>query len=406
MSFWMLIKICLNSLVVNKMRSALTALGVVIGVGAVVTMVGITGGARSSVQAQISALGDNVLMVFSGSFSSSGARQTYGSRSTLSMEDVEAIHERCPNVARVSPVVRSSGQLVFGNLNWSSTLFGVWPEYIDIRRYEIVSGRMFSDADERGATRVCVVGQTVVTNLFDGNDPIGNIIRIQQLPFEVIGVLGPKGQSAMGPDQDDVVLVPSATVLKKFQGGQTRLNQIQISAVSPIAVASAQQEISDVLRAKHRLSPSDDDDFVVRTQADISAAANESSKTMSLLLGSIALVSLIVGGIGIMNIMLVSVTERTREIGVRRAVGARRWDILRQFLIEAVLLSSAGGLIGIVVGGGAIAIIAKSLGWAAEFSAITAAIAMAFSMLVGVFFGLYPARKASGLDPIEALRYE
>ncbi len=406
MNIFSLLRVCLNAILLNKMRSALTALGIVIGVAAVVAMVGITQGARSSVQGQISALGDNVFMVFSGSFSSGGMRGGYGSRSTLSLEDVDAIKNQAKSVALVTPTARVNAQLIFGNLNWQSQLFGAWPEYVDVRRYEIVSGRMYSEVDERGAARVCVVGQTVVNNLFDGNDPVGNIIRIQRLPFEVIGVLGSKGQSAMGQDQDDIVLIPFATATKKFFGGQTRVNQIMGSAVSGDAVEQAKEEIGDVLRARHKLGANEDSDFVIRTQADISNAVNAASRTMTLLLGSVALVSLIVGGIGIMNIMLVSVTERTREIGVRRAVGARRRDILRQFLIEAVVLSSAGGIFGVGLGAAVILIISNTAKWAAEISPITAVLAVAFAGAVGIFFGYYPARKASRLDPIDALRYE
>ncbi len=265
---------------------------------------------------------------------------------------------------------------------------------------------MFTDTDERGAAKVCVLGQTVVDNLFQGGDPVGSIVRIRRLPFEVIGTLAAKGQAAMGQDQDDVVLMPYTTAAKKFQGGETRVSMIVGSAMSGAALDQATEEISNVLRTRHRLGRDDDDDFVVRTQADISRTVEASSQTMSILLSSVALVSLLVGGIGIMNIMLVSVTERTREIGIRMSVGARQQDILWQFLLEAVLLSAIGGLLGIVLGGAVSLLISKFAGWPTEISPVVATLALAFASLVGIFFGFYPARKASLLDPIEALRYE
>jgi putative ABC transport system permease protein len=401
-----LFRVCLRALLRNKMRSALTMLGIVIGVAAVISMVGITSGARTNVRAQISSLGDNVFMIFSGSFSSSGTRVTSGTRSNLTVDDVNAIREQCPSVREVTPSVRMGAQLVYLNQNWSTQMFGVGPEYVDIRRYEVVKGRMFSDTDMRGASKVCVVGQTVVDNLFVVGDPVGTIIRVQRLPFEVIGVLAPKGQSAMGQDQDDIVLVPFTTAVAKFRSGNARVSTIFGSAVSGDAMPQAQEEISDLLRARHHIGTNEDDDFIVRTQADISNTVEASSRTMTILLGSVALVSLLVGGIGIMNIMLVSVTERTREIGIRMSVGARQQDILWQFLLEAVLLSAIGGLLGVGLGGAVSATISKFAGWPSEISPLVAFLALAFASLVGVFFGFYPARKASLLDPIEALRYE
>jgi len=406
MSFWVLMRVCFRALLRNKMRSALTALGIIIGVAAVVSMVGMTTGARNSVQSQISALGDNVFMIFSGSVSRGGTRTSWGSVQSLTEKDAEAIAAQCPSVKAVSPTIRLSGQLVFGNSNWTTQMWGVAPEWVDIRSYGIASGRMFNETDVRGAAKVCVVGQSVVDNLFEGNDPVGSVIRIRRLPFEVIGVLGAKGQSAMGQDQDDLVIVPLSTAAKKFQGGNTRINMIVGSAVSGGAVEQAQAEISDVLRARHRLGPNDDDDFIIRTQADISQTVEESSRTMSMLLASVAFVSLLVGGIGIMNIMLVSVTERTREIGVRMAIGARPRDILLQFLTESVALAAIGGVLGVALGIAVSATISKLAGWATEISPMAAAVAVGFSGLVGIFFGFYPARKASLLDPIEALRYE
>jgi putative ABC transport system permease protein len=406
MSVMVLIRVCLRALMRNKMRSVLTMLGIVIGVGAVISMVAITSGARSSVQAQISSLGDNVFMMFSGSFNQGGTRQTSGSRSTLTSDDVDAIRQQCPDVRAVTPSTRINAQLVSGNQNWSTSVWGVSPEYTDIRRYEVIKGRMFTDTDMRGSAKVCVIGQTVVDNLFQGGDPIGAIIRVRRLPFEVIGVLAPKGQSAMGQDQDDLALVPFTTASKKFNGGNTRVGQILGSAVSGDALNTAVDEITDVMRSRHRIQKGEDDDFIIRTQADIASTVESSAQTMSILLGSVALVSLLVGGIGIMNIMLVSVTERTREIGIRMSIGARGQDILLQFLLEAIMLSGLGGLLGIALGAGVSMLISKYAGWASEISPVTALIALGFSSLVGIFFGFYPARKASLLDPIEALRYE
>jgi putative ABC transport system permease protein len=303
-------------------------------------------------------------------------------------------------------VVRASGQLVYENQNWSSAVMGVAPVYLDIRRYEIASGRMLTDADVRGSAKVCVVGQTVVDNLFSGMDPVGYIIRIRRMPFEVVGRLAPKGSSAMGQDQDDVVLIPLSTAVRQFQHGETRVSMIFGSSTNTETMEQAQEEISDILRARHRIGPKDDDDFVVRTQSDIAQTVESQTETMTILLGSVALVSLLVGGIGIMNIMLVSVTERTREIGIRMSVGARERDILWQFLLEAILLSALGGLLGILLGIGVSALISKFAGWPTLIDPLTAVIALAFSSLVGIFFGFYPARKASLLDPIEALRYE
>jgi putative ABC transport system permease protein len=405
MNILSLLRVSLRALLRNKMRSALTMLGIVIGVGAVITMVAITTGARNSVQAQISSLGDNVFMIFSSSFSSGGSRQAAGSRWNLSMEDVEALETQCPDVRAVSPLVRMSGQLVYADQNWATSVWGVAPNYTSIRSYDVAEGRDLTDTDTRGAAKVCLVGQTIVDNLFQGTDPVGTTIRIRRLPFEVVGRLAAKGQSAMGQDQDDVVLIPYTTAVR-IQGGQTRVNAILGSATAGNTLNSAVSEITDVLRTRHRIQPGEDDDFIIRTQADIASTVESSAKTMTILLGSVALVSLLVGGIGIMNIMLVSVTERTREIGIRMSVGARQQDILFQFLLEAVMLSAIGGLLGIALGGGVSSLISKFAGWPSQISPIVAFIALAFASLVGIFFGFYPARKASRLDPIEALRYE
>ncbi|MBI5058601.1 ABC transporter permease [candidate division KSB1 bacterium] len=401
-----LLRVCLRALLRNKMRSALTMLGIIIGVAAVVSMVAITTGARTSVQTQISSLGDNVFMIFSGNFHRSGARMAAGTRNSLTAEDVDAIRQQSKDVHQITPTIRTNAQLVSADQNWSTSVLGVNPEYIDIRRYEIQSGRMFSDVDMRGASKVCVVGQTVITNLFNGNDPVGQTIRIRRLPFEVVGVLAAKGQAAMGQDQDDVVLIPFTTGAKKFQSGDTRVGMVFGSARDGLSLTSAQAEIRDILRARHQLGDKDDDDFTIRTQSDISKTVEASANVMTYLLGSVAMVSLLVGGIGIMNIMLVSVTERTREIGIRMSVGAREADILRQFLLEALLLSAIGGLIGVLLGGGVSLLISKLAGWPTQVSMPFAALALGFAAMVGIFFGFYPARKASRLDPIEALRYE
>jgi putative ABC transport system permease protein len=406
MNIPVLLRVCLRALLRNKMRSFLTMLGIVIGVAAVISMVGITSGARSSVEQQIASLGDNVFMVFSGNTNRSGTRLAFGSRSTITEEDIEAIRTQCPSVRYITPVVRVGVQLLYGSQNWATQVLGVTPEFLDIRRYDMMGGRMFNETDVRGAAKVCVIGQTVVDNLFEGTDPVGQTIRIRRLPFEVIGVLAPKGQAAMGQDQDDVVLVPFTTAAKKFNNGDMRVSMAFGSAVSAQAIDEAQQEMTDVLRVRHHIGPNDDDDFVIRTQADIASTVAQSSRTMTILLGSVALVSLLVGGIGIMNIMLVSVTERTREIGIRMSVGARQQDILWQFLLEAIMLSALGGIVGIALGAIVSAIISKFAGWPTLISPAAAAVALAFSSFVGIFFGFYPARKASLLDPIEALRYE
>ena len=401
-----LVKVCFRALLRNKMRSILTMLGIVIGVASVISMVGLTSGASTGIQAQISSMGDNVLMIFSGSTNRSGSRMGFGSRNNMTVEDVNAIRTQCPDVRVISPAVRSGAQLVYADQNWSTQVFGVSPEYVDIRRYEVSSGRMFGDADVRGAAKVCVVGQTLVNNLFAGNDPIGATIRVKRIPFVVIGRLAAKGQSAMGQDQDDVLLIPLTTAVKKFQGGDTRVSMVFASATSTQSITDAQNEISDVLRTRHHIGPKDDDDFIVRSQTDLAQTIQSTSQTMTILLGSVALVSLLVGGIGIMNIMLVSVTERTREIGIRMSVGARESDVLWQFLLEAVTLSALGGVLGVLLGIAVSMGISKFAGWPTQVSPVMAAIALGFAALVGIFFGFYPARKASLLDPIEALRYE
>lgn len=400
-------KVALRALSRNKMRSILTMLGIIIGVGAVIAMVGIGQGASASIQAQIANLGNNMLFVWSGSTNTGGIRGGSGSNNTLMPEDVEAIEAECPSVRAASPGVRANGQLVFGNQNWaaSSGIMGVNEKFPDIRAWPVASGEFFTENDVRTATRVCVLGKTVADNLFVGTDPIGQTLRIRNLPFRVIGVLSSKGQSQFGQDQDDTVIIPYTAAQKKLLTIQ-HVHQGMISAISPVATASAEREITALLRQRHRLGSNQENDFTIRNLTDVADAADQSSRIMTNLLASIAGVSLLVGGIGIMNIMLVSVTERTREIGIRMAIGARSRVIRRQFLIEAITLSLVGGIIGVLLGVGASVTISKTLNWPSLVSPVSIAVSVVFSVLVGVMFGYYPARKAAALDPIEALRYE
>lgn len=401
------IKIALRALMRNKMRSILTMLGIIIGVGAVIAMVGIGQGASASIQSQIAQLGNNMLYVQAGSTNSGGARGGSGSSATLTAEDIEAIARECPAVKYASPGVRANGQLVFGNQNWypSGGISGANEQFPDIRLWKIASGSFFTDSDVRSANRVAVLGQTVVDNLFSGVDPVGQTIRIRNLPFQVVGVLSAKGQNQYGQDQDDVVIVPYTAAQKKLLS-ITYVNNGMISAVTPEATYTAQNQITDLLRQRHKLLPNQDDDFTVRNLTDVADAATESSKIMTSLLASVAGVSLMVGGIGIMNIMLVSVTERTREIGIRMAIGARGGAIRRQFLIESVTLSLFGGIIGVVGGLLASVVISRTLSWPTLVSPASIVVSVIFSVLVGVGFGYYPARKAAALDPIDALRFE
>jgi putative ABC transport system permease protein len=401
------VKVALRALARNKMRSMLTMLGIIIGVGAVIAMVGIGQGASASVQAQISQLGNNVLYVSAGSSSSGGLRGGSGSGTTLTPEDVAAIEREIPSVAAATPTVRASGQLVVGNQNWSASggIQGVNERYPEIRGWDVESGTFFTATDVRTSARVAVVGRTVAENLFGGADPVGETMRIRNLPFRVVGVLEPKGQSNFGQDQDDVVFIPYTAAQKKLLS-ITHVQSAMISATSADASFAAQEEIASLLRQRHGLRPGEENDFSVRNMTDIAEAAESSSRIMTNLLASIAAVSLLVGGIGIMNIMLVSVTERTREIGIRLAIGARSGAIRRQFLVESVTISVVGGLIGVGLGMGASAAIATALGWPTLVSPASIVISVAFSVLIGVAFGYYPARKAAALDPIDALRYE
>jgi putative ABC transport system permease protein len=382
-------------------------LGIMIGVGAVIANVAIGQGASSQAQAAIANMGNNMLFVMSGSMNTGGMRGGAGSSNTLTPDDAAAIETECPAVRAVSPGVRANGQLVFGNQNWvaSSGIQGANEKFPDIRSWPIATGEFFSEGDVRTAARVCVIGKTVADNLFAGNDPIGLTMRIRNLPFRVVGVLSTKGQNQYGQDQDDTVIVPFTTAQKKMLT-ITWIHQIMVSAVSPSATFTAEGQITELLRQRHKLGPNQDNDFFVRNLADIAELADANSKIFTNLLASIAGVSLLVGGIGIMNIMLVSVTERTREIGIRMAIGARSKAISRQFLIESITLSSAGGVLGIALGVAASIIISNTLNWPTLISPVSIFAAVIFSALVGVAFGYYPARKAAGLDPIEALRYE
>jgi putative ABC transport system permease protein len=389
----------------NKMRSTLTALGIIIGVGAVIAMVGIGNGAKSQVEAQIASLGQNVVLVFAGNWSSGGVRSGWGGAGTMTVEDALAIGREVPGVVTVSPEVRDRQQILANGLNWNTQILGEGPDYLDIRQWPLQEGAMLTDQDVRGTTKVCVIGKTVANQLFPSEAPVGQTLRIRNIPFKVLGVLSPKGLSVMGQDQDDVVIVPYTSEMKRVSK-RTNLSSINVQSASPEFSDSVQRGIAELLRQRHRLGAGRDDDFTIRGQQEINDAATATTSTMTVLLGAIASVSLIVGGIGIMNIMLVSVTERTREIGIRMAVGAHGRDILLQFLIEAITLSSVGGMIGIIVGVGSAKLLAVWKEWPMVISPSSVVLAFLFSAAVGVFFGFYPARKASNLDPIDALRYE
>jgi putative ABC transport system permease protein len=398
-------RLAVRALLRNTMRSVLTALGIIIGVGAVIAMVSIGNGAKVQVEEQIASLGHNVILIFSGGFTRSGLHTGWGSAGTLSVEDALAIGKELKAVSGVSPEVRNVTQVSAGNQNWSTQVLGESPAYFEIRQWPLEAGTVFTDADVRRFTKVAVIGQTTAQQLFGDESPIGQIVRVRDVPFLIVGLLKPKGLSVMGQDQDDVLIMPYTSAMKRVTGA-TSLRSIMVQAASAEEVDLVQQQIIDLLRQRHRIGPGRDDDFTVRTQQEIAEMATAMTKIMTLLLGAIGSVSLVVGGIGIMNIMLVSVTERTREIGIRMAVGARGWDIMLQFLIEAITLSSLGGIIGIALGLGTSEVLSAASGWPSMVSISSILIAFLFSAAVGIIFGLYPARKASKLDPIEALRYE
>ncbi|HVT46051.1 MAG TPA: ABC transporter permease [Thermoanaerobaculia bacterium] len=402
--FWNILHVGLSAILRNKLRSSLTMLGIVIGVACVIAMVAVGSGASKSIQATITSLGSNFIMIFPGASTQSGARIFTG-QSNLTVEDAIAIRTECPAVAYVSAGVRTGGQIVAGETNWGSTIYGVDVDWPFIRAWNVERGAFFSESEVRAASKVAVLGGTVVENLFPGHDPIGQVIRIRNVPFRVIGVLERKGGNMMGQDQDDQVIVPYTTAMKRLSG-TPRLNLIYASAVSDAAVQDALQQIDALLRQRHRIPPGGDADFMMRSQEEIAAGAAETSRTLSLLLGSVAAISLLVGGIGIMNIMLVSVTERTREIGIRMAIGAKGRHVLLQFLLEAMILSASGGALGILLGIGASRLVTRLAGWPVAVSPEAVALAFGFAAFIGIFFGFYPARKASRLDPIDALRYE
>jgi putative ABC transport system permease protein len=399
------IRIAVRALRRNKMRTVLTMLGMIIGVAAVIAMVGIGNGAKSQVEAQIASLGQNVVLVWSGNVTRGGVHMGWGNAGTLSIDDAEAIQREIPGITVVSPEVRGGSQIAAGNEDWSTQILGESAEYFDLRKWLFSEGGTFGPQDVRGAGKVAVIGQTIAHQLYGNEDPLGQALRIKNVPFIVVGVLAPKGMSVMGQDQDDVVVVPYTSAMKRVFG-VTMLRAINVQTSSPKLLDAAQQEITSLLRQRHRIQPGRDDDFTVRNQQEIADAASATATTMTYLLAAIACVSLVVGGIGIMNIMLVSVTERTREIGIRMAVGARGPDIMSQFLIEAVTLSVLGGIIGIGLGVGLSRLIAYEKNWPVVTPVIWIIAAFLVSAAVGVFFGFYPARKASRLDPIEALRYE
>ncbi len=396
----------MRALARNKLRSSLTMLGIIIGVGAVIAMVSVGQGAADQAQQQIAAMGSNMLFVGAGTVTRGGMRMGWGATKSLVYDDMLAILRECPAVRTAAPGSNTSAQIVFGNDNWATRVNGTETQYFDIRSWPFQEGTSFTPSDVDTAANVAVIGETVRKNLFGATDPLAQTIRINNLPFRVVGVLSSKGTSAaMGDDQDDIILVPITTLQKKITG-QDWLRWIMVSAVSRQASYTAQQQITALLRDRHRIRSGQDDDFFVRNLADMADLADQQARLFTVLLASIASISLIVGGIGIMNIMLVSVTERTREIGIRMAIGATEGDVQQQFLIEAVVLSLLGGAIGIAFGTTASYLITQTLGWPVLVSPAAIGAAVVFSMAVGIFFGFYPARKAAQLDPIEALRYE
>lgn len=401
-----LFKIALRALANNKLRAFLTMLGIIIGVASVIAMLAIGQGSKKSIQQQISEMGSNMIMIHPGAEMRGGVRQDPSAMQTLKLENYEKLSEECTYLSGISPNVSSSGQLVAGANNYPSSVSGVSMDYLTIRQLTVEQGEMFTENDIRTAAKVCVIGKTIVDNLFpDGSDPIGKVIRCNQIPFRVIGVLKSKGYNSMGMDQDDVVPAPYSTVMKRLLA-QTYLSGIFASALTEDMTDEAVDEITTILRREHKLKETDDDDFTIRTQQELSSMLNTTTDLMTTLLACIAGISLVVGGIGIMNIMYVSVTERTREIGLRMSVGARGVDILSQFLIEAILISITGGLIGVIIGCGASFMIKTIAHWPVFIQPWSVLLSFLVCTVTGVFFGWYPAKKAADLDPIDALRYE
>jgi putative ABC transport system permease protein len=403
-------RVAFRALEVNKLRSALTMLGIVIGVAAVIATVAVGSGATQRIQQQIASIGSSTIIVIPGSLTTSGLRIGTGAAVTLSEADARELAAQCPDIALAAPAVRGSAQVVYGDSNWGTIVFGVTPDFLEIRDLSVAEGAPFTQHDVDAANKVALLGKTVVDNLFSGSDPVGQVIRIKQVPVTVAGVLAPKGQSPTGQDQDDIILLPISTAKRKVIGIKTAnadaVDAIMMQAKSDAQIQAAQDEARALLRQRHHLQPAEDDDFSIRNMQEIFAAQEASSRIMSFMLAAVASVSLVVGGIGIMNIMLVSVRERTREIGLRQAVGAKTRDIRTQVRVEAVTLSIAGGLAGVVLGFAASATISRLAGWATLVGPGAVLLAVCFSALVGIAFGYYPARKAAYLDPIAALRYE
>lgn len=406
MTFLNLLKIAYRSLSRNKLRVLLTMLGIIIGVASVIAMLAIGQGSKENINASMASLGINSVMIFPGSTNMGGVRQGAGSYSTLTVKDVDNIAAHCDYITDITPVVNKSSQVIAGNQNWHTMVAGGWNQYLKIRDLKIALGNSFTATDEHTAAKVCVIGQTVATNLFGiGINPVGKFIRINSIPFKVIGLLEVKGQNSFGQDQDDIIVAPFSTVMKRMLS-TLYLNSILASATSETDIDKAKDQISTILRQQHKLTPTDQDDFTVRSQADIARTFESISNVMTILLACIASISLIVGGIGIMNIMLVSVTERTREIGIRMAVGARSKDVLYQFIIESIFISVLGGVIGIILGSIVSMLVGKFGGWPVVVTGNSIILSFAFSSAVGIFFGWYPARKAANLNPIDALRFE
>ncbi|UTG93204.1 ABC transporter permease [Geobacter sulfurreducens] len=408
MNLLMSLRISLRALLANKMRSFLTMLGIIIGIAAVIIIVAIGSGAQKVVSDVIASIGSNIILVIPGSTTSGGLRIGAGSVPSLTQDDARAINTELPSVLRAAPTVRGTAQVVAGNMNWSTMIMGVTPEFLQVREWPVVAGRELSPSDVEGATKNCILGQTVAENLFGAEDPVGKTVRIKRVPFTVVGLLERKGQSPQGSDQDDIILLPLRTAQRKILGSQfpNTVGAIMVQAKSRELMDQAEEELTTLLDQRHRIGPAKERDYTVRNLTEILAASEQSQKMLTILFGAVASISLIVGGIGIMNIMLVSVTERTREIGIRMAIGARQRDILLQFLAEAVLLTLLGGVIGMAIGIGGATLISQFFGWPTMISSKAILLAFAFSGGVGIFFGFYPARKAAGLNPIEALRYE